>query len=263
MLRWTAAMLAMGALCGAASAAEPAVSPVSPVPPGMAETLDDFRLNAPAPVLDEGGGGGGKWNVKGKAWIWAPEMNAEAEIEGSSAHLESDYGESWYLGARVEVSRNKFGVLAEFETAATDSDDLSSDYDFDNFRTDLGLLFHVVGDADAGLRVTVYGGGRYQATKQSSGASDRDDWWEPFAGVEARVPVVILDLVGRATFSGFDVGPTKLQTDLSLAAEFTLGPVLLEIGLRYQDRDFTSSSGGGYSLDAQSFGPYLAAGFDF
>ncbi|MCK6480693.1 MAG: hypothetical protein HUU06_05740 [Planctomycetaceae bacterium] len=238
--------------------------------PGISESVESFlasRAGAPpaaifAPAPAEGLTG---WDFRVTSWLLAPEAQMDAEIGGSSAHLDSDFGDSFTTGARVEAVGRTFGVLAELEVSGLEDDGSGADYTYDGLRADLGLILRVVDvDAAAGVRLDLFGGARYQSTDQDAGAADDDDaWWEPFAGAEARVNVLFADLFGRLTASGFDFGPTTLHWTLVVGLEFDVGPLFLQAGLRYDDANFSSSSGGGYSMDVQSWGPFVGLGLDF
>jgi hypothetical protein len=45
--------------------------------------------------------------------------------------------------------------------------------------------------------------------------------------------------------------------------EITLGPLVMQLGWRYDDMHFKSDSMGGYGVDVQSSGPFLGAGIEF
>jgi len=263
MLRAWIAGLALAAL------AVPAVAVDAGSPEAAVDSVDAYLARtdafpvAPAagPLLTPMDGG---WDFRVTAWIIAPKANIEAKIDGKGGHLETDYGDTFISGARVEAIGRHFGGLLELQAGGLDSNDTASDYTLTDMRADIGLIFRVIGlNEGRALKLDLFGGARYHQTTQDAGIDDDDEWWEPFAGAEVRIPFLIGDIVSRVTASGFDVGPTTLQLTATAAIEFLIGPVFAQIGVRYEDQHFTTSSGGGYEVDAQSFGPFVAFGLDF
>lgn len=250
---WIAA-LALAALAVPAAARE-------------ADTVDGWiartgvEPSVAAPMLTPMDGG---WDFRVTAWVIAPKANIESEIGGSGGHVETDLGDTFISGVRVEMVRKTFGVLFELQAGGLDSEDVPGDYSLTDMRADVGLIVRVLGgDAGDGLRLDLFGGARYHRTEQDVTIDDDDAWWEPFLGTEVRVPFPIGTLFGRLTASGFDVGPTTLQLTATAGIEFLVGPVFVQVGLFYEDQHFSSGTGGGYEVDAQSIGPFVAAGVDF
>jgi hypothetical protein len=208
--------------------------------------------------------GDGGWDFRAFSWLMAPTSNIEAEVGGASGHIDADFGDTVTSGIRVEAVGAKFGILVELEAAGTTAEEGATDYDMNESRADLGLILRLVGGDDGGdLRLDVFGGARYRATEQDVGPDTDDQWWEPFVGTEVRLPFLFGTLVGRLTGSGFTVGPTTLYWSVSGAIEFSLGPLVAQIGLRYDDMHYDSSTGGGYGIDLQSAGIFVGIGVDF
>jgi hypothetical protein len=206
----------------------------------------------------------GGWDFRAFTWILAPQAKVEPEISGGSAHLDADFGDSFTSGIRIEAVGSTFGVLLELEASGFEAEEAATDYELTESRADIGIILRLVGGDDGSdLRLDVFGGARYRVTEQDAGPDDDDDWWEPFLGTEVRVPFLFGTLVGRLTMSGFGVGPTTFHGTLSGAIEFSLGPVVGQVGLRYDDLNYDSGSGGGYGLDMQSFGIFVGIGVDF
>ena len=228
-----------------------ATLPPEPAPAALLE---------PAPALLTG------WELRVTGSFYAPDANVEAEIGGSSGHIDGDLGEQMFPSLRGELLGDRWGVLFEVEARLLDIDDGGSDYELNTLHNDLGLIFRVLGGAVAvGTELDLFGGARFVDTEQDAGSvDDEDSWIEPFLGAQLRQPIPVLpDLFVRLVGSGFDMGPTKLHWSLAAAAEFSIGPVFFQVGWKYDDMHFSSSTGGGYGVDIQSSGPYLAVGVDF
>ncbi len=257
MLRAWIAGLALAALALPAAASDGRT--VDSVDAWLARS--DAAPSLAAPLLTPLDGG---WDFRTTAWLIAPRANIDAEFQGGQGHLETDFGDTFISGVRVEAIGGTFGVLAELQAGGLDSEDVPGDYTLTDMRADLGLIVRVVGlNEGRTLKLDLFGGARYHATEQDAGVDDDDEWWEPFAGAEVRVPFLVGDIVGRVTVSGFDFGPTTLQLTATAAIEFLIGPVFAQVGVWYEDQHFSSSTGGGYEVDAQSIGPFVAVGVDF
>ena len=255
--------LALAALAGSAVAADGFVGApqVDSVEAWLARP-DARPVVPPGPLLTPLDGG---WDVRVTAWLAAPKANIDAEFGGVSGHVDADFGDALIGGLRFEMVGGTFGILAEIEGTAVESDDVPGDYTYGEAHADLGIVFRVIGvNEGRALKLDLFGGGRYRTTAQEVASLDDDDaWWEPFAGADVRVPFLIGDIVARVTLSGFSVGPTTMDLTATAGIEFLVGPVFVTVGLRYQDTHFSSSTGGGYEIDIQSVGPYVAAGVDF
>ena len=253
-----------------ALASAPAVASPDPQP-SLAEAIESYIATlppapepalllepAPAPLVG--------WDLRVTGTLYTPDANIDAEIDGASGHLDGHLGEQVIPSLRVELLGDRWGFLFEAESRLLDIDDGGTDYELNTTQYDLGVIFRVLGGAVAvGTELDLFAGARFMDTEQDAGAIDGDEsWTEPFLGAQLRQPIPVLpNIVARAVASGFDVGPDKLHWTLSAAFEFSIGPAFFQLGWRYDDINFSSSSGGGYSADIQSSGPFVAAGVDF
>lgn len=259
MRRILFAGLALAALALPAAAAD---DPMAESTEAWLARPDALPLVAPpGPLLTPLDGG---WDFRVTAYAYVPKSEINAELGGTSGHLTGDLGDSVTTGVRVEAVGNRFGILLELEGQDIESNEGSSDYTFRDSRADLGAIFRVVGPREGRLfKLDLFGGLRYHSTKQDSGSSDTDSWWAPMVGAEARIPFIVGDILVRMSAAGFGTGQATMDFTASAGLEFLIGPVFAQVGLMYRDIDFSSSVGGGYSVDAQSWGPFIAFGVDF
>jgi hypothetical protein len=259
MRRIVFAGLALAALALPAAAAD---DPMAESTEAWLARSDALPVMAPpGPLLTPLDGG---WDFRVTAYAYIPKSNIDAELGGASGHLTGDFGDAVTTGVRVEAVGNRFGILLELEAQDLESKEGSSDYTFRDSRADLGAIFRVVGPREGRLfKLDIFGGVRYHSTTQDSGSDDSDSWWSPMVGAEARIPFIVGDILVRMSAAGFGAGPTSLDFTGSAALEFLIGPVFAQVGLMYRSIDFSTSTGGGYSLDAQSWGPFIAFGVDF
>jgi hypothetical protein len=266
-----AAVVAATAAWAAPNAAADDAAPVE-VASARPSAADDFLvrrselLNAPVPPFALAEDRGATWDIRGTAWAYSTDANVSLDTGGGGAHYDASFGESIFTGFRLEVLRNRIGGLLEVEWTDTQASGGGTNLDLTSRRIDIGGIFRVVGvdENGRGLTLDLFGGARYWYSHEdfSNGPSDHDDWWEPFFGAETRVPIpALMDVVARLQTSGLVGGKSTINADLTVAAEFRIGPVSLQLGWRFHQVRYDLDPN--TEADISQNGPWVGVGMDF